>query len=105
MINGTMLNYLGGGTRNGQATLSDFLQGRVIINERHLISLKALILNGVRASWKKTAINNLTLNSLYNKAPKSIYERVIFHPDGRCEYVAGQDYSSEIRALRTLIIS
>lgn len=85
-------------------TLDDFRAGRVMLNEGHLNSLRNVIGRSIRADWKKIRIENLTLVTLLKVPPHWSFRRIIFYPDGRCEYVAGQDYDSEIKEVQTAII-
>lgn len=83
-----------------RVTLLDFMAGRAQLTEQHLQSFKQLISKGVRAPHKKQALARMTLGSLYHAKPIPIYERIVFYPDGHCEYIAGQDYTGEIRFIR-----
>jgi hypothetical protein len=86
-------------------TLLDFMSGRASLDERHLRSLRVLLINGVRAQWKKNAITNLTLHTLRLKERNYSYQRIMFYQNGSCDYVAGQDYTTEIKVVRELLIS
>lgn len=85
-------------------TLEDFRQGRAELNELHLQNLKVIIGENIRAQWKKDRIQNLSLHDLKFVKPHWSFVRIVFYSNGRCDYIAGQDYTSEIKEVLTAII-
>lgn len=85
-------------------TLEDFRRGKVALTPLHLENLKQVIGRRVRADWKKYQISVLDFDRLRSIPDHWSFRRIVFYPNGECEYTASQDYNSEIQQVRDAII-
>jgi hypothetical protein len=86
-------------------SLSAFIACRTELSEVHLIALKRMLAGGLRSQAKKNALERMTLTTLRLKKDQPQYARVHFDANGRCDLAAGQDYPSELRKVRDLLLT
>lgn len=94
-------------TRTQQPThinLRDAVYRKAPLTQEHLNSFKSLFLKGMRSRRRMYQIERLDFESLAEFEGKWWATRIIFYPDGRCGYVAGQDYPAEITMIRNDIV-
>lgn len=80
-----------------QITLAHIQNHQYQPSPQQVEAFKNLLRDHVRAQWKKDKINriNVTNIALLPKHWSNI--RIVFEPNGRVDYIAGQDYDWEIR--------
>ncbi|NCU27730.1 hypothetical protein EOM86_13610 [Candidatus Nomurabacteria bacterium] len=90
-----------------QVTLNDLIYkaknaGDVALTENQKIAMVELFGKGCREKTKNALYRRLKYLSLLK--PHGIFSRVIINDIGRIEYVPGQDYIAEVRAVRACIL-
>lgn len=85
-------------------TLQEVILGRFQINSAQFEALRQLLAHNLRAEWKKNRVRNLTFDQLRATPQHWSFARVAFYPNGKVEYIPGQDYNSEFREFQSAII-
>mgnify|MGYP001206735133 FL=1 len=89
----------------GYVSLYQVIKDRIILNDLQFNGLRNFLASGLRAQHKKQKLAYMTPVSLLQKENHEIYRRLLIGFNGEVQYVAGQDYVSELRKLRDLLLS
>lgn len=89
-------------------TIEDFRRGQHPLFPQHLEAIQKEMLANVRADWKKRRIMSLTPERILSLPEHWCFRRIMFPKNGQTTggigYVAGQDYTSEIKDVITAFV-
>ena len=86
---------------NTEKSLHAAVEGKITLTDEDINSLEHLLTKRCNARTKYAVRQGL--HSITHQPNHGIYERVVWHPKGGWQYVAGQSYPEEVATVRSLL--